>query len=140
MIRLFFRLGDDDGEGVGRNTAVAAEAAVVEIPRRGEEVLLRVVNGTAVVGVGRRASSMLGIIRSSSSVEVATSPRIGAPPLVLARDDDDDTGIRLSGLCVVLGAVALVVVRGVVDDVLGFRLVLATVVRLLSSDRDLGFT
>ena len=137
-MRLFFLLGDD-GEGVGRNTAVAAEAAVVEIPpRRGEEVLLRVVNGTAVVGVGRRASSMLGIIRSSSSVEVAAPPKVGVPSSVLARDDD--TGRRLSGLCVVLAAVALVVVRGVVDDVLGFSFVLATVVRRLSSARDLGFT
>ena len=51
-----------------------------------------------------------------------------------------DSGMRLIGLCVVLGAVALVVM-GVVD-VLGFSLVLANVVRRLSSIGvgDFGFT
>ena len=71
-------------------------AGVVEIPLLGEEVLLRVVNGTAVVG--RRASSMLGIIRSSSSVEVvAMLSKIGfRVPSV--EELTSDTGMRLSGL------------------------------------------
>lgn len=70
-------------------------AGVVEIPLLGEEVLLRVVNGTAVVG--RRASSMLGIIRSSSSVEVAAMlSKIGVPSA--SGVVTSDTGMTLSGL------------------------------------------
>ena len=83
---------------------------------------------------------MLGMMRSSSSVEVeAMLSKIGGvrvPSVVVT----GDSGMRLIGLCVVLGAVALVVM-GVVD-VLGFSLVLANVVRRLSSIGvgDFGFT
>ena len=109
------------------------------MPLLGEEVLLRVVNGTAVVG--RRASSMLGIIRSSSSVDVvARSSKTGGVRVRVPSVEEltSETGMRLSGFCVVLAAVALVVM-GVVD-VLGFSLVLANVVRRLSSVGDFGFT
>ena len=137
MMRPFFLFGDE-GDGVGLNTD-GVEADVVEIPLLGEEVLLRVVKGTAVVG--RRESSRLGMIRSSSSVEVeATLSKTGGvrlPSEALAVD----TGMRLMGRCVVLletTAVALVV-RGVVD-VLGLCRALASVVRRLSSVADFGFT
>ena len=136
-MRPFFLFGDE-GDGVGLNTD-GVEADVVEIPLLGEEVLLRVVKGTAVVG--RRESSRLGMIRSSSSVEVeATLSKTGGvrlPSEALAVD----TGMRLMGRCVVLletTAVALVV-RGVVD-VLGLCRALASVVRRLSSVADFGFT
>ena len=137
MMRPFFLFGDE-GDGVGLNTD-GVEADVVEIPLLGEEVLLRVVKGTAVVG--RRESSRLGMIRSSSSVEVeAMLSKTGGvrfPSEALAVD----TGMRLMGRCVVLletTAVALVV-RGVVD-VLGLCRALASVVRRLSSVADFGFT
>ena len=137
-MRPFFLFGDE-GDGVGLNTD-GVEADVVEIPLLGEEVLLRVVKGTAVVG--RRESSRLGMIRSSSSVEVeATLSKTGGvrlPSEALAVD----TGMRLMGRCVVVlletTAVALVV-RGVVD-VLGLCRALASVVRRLSSVADFGFT
>ena len=133
-MRPFFLFGDD-GEGVGLNTD-GVEADVVDIPLLGEEVLLRVVKGTAVVG--RRESSRLGMIRSSSSVEVEamlskTGVRFPSEALSV------DTGMRLMGRCVVLETAVALVVRGVVD-VLGLCLALARVVRRLSSVADFGFT
>lgn len=134
-MRPFFLFGDD-GDGVGLNTD-GVEADVVEIPLLGEEVLLRVVKGTAVVG--RRASSRLGMIRSSSSVEVeamlSKTGGVRLPSEALAVD----TGMRLMGRCVVLETAVALVVRGVVD-VLGLCRALASVVRRLSSVADFGFT
>ena len=136
MMRPFFLFGDE-GDGVGLNTD-GVEADVVEIPLLGEEVLLRVVKGTAVVG--RRESSRLGMIRSSSSVEVEamlskTGVGVRFPSGALAVD----TGMRLMGRCVVLETAVALVVRGVVD-VLGLCRALASVVRRLSSVADFGFT
>ena len=130
-MRPFFLFGDD-GDGVGLNTD-GVEADVVEIPLLGEEVLLRVVKGTAVVG--RRASSRLGMIRSSSSVEVeamlSKTGGVRLPSEALAVD----TGMRLMGRCVVLETAVALVVRGVV-----VCRALASVVRRLSSVADFGFT